>query len=165
MKRITLISFITLLLGCAGFAACAPGEAVRERNVETVKTFLRLLEEEKIGDYLELYADNGKQVNPYGSGIVPPEVSGKAALREFWEPVPGRFDGMEFPIKAIHPMQDPNKVLVHFDGRIKLKGDAGFYNNEYFALFTFNEDGKILEYVEIFNPLTIVRAFGLKDQI
>lgn len=92
-------------------------------------------------------------------------VNDRAALREFWEPVPARFGGMRFPITEIVPMQDPNRLLVSFREQIRLKGGVGEYNNDYYGLFCFHADGKIVEYVEIFNPLMVVRSSGLKDQI
>ena len=128
-------------------------EQTRNRNINTVKTFLRLLEEEKIEDYVDLYAADGKQVNPYASGLFPKEVKGREALLKFWKPVPSRFDGMTFPIEKISPMLDPNLVLAEFKGKIKLKDNAGYYENHYYCLFKFDEAGKITEYVEIFNPL------------
>ncbi|GJM61859.1 alpha/beta hydrolase [Persicobacter diffluens] len=62
-------------------------------------------------------------------------------------------------------MEDPAMVLVKFEGRIKLKGDAGWYKNDYYATFKFNEAGLIEEYVEIFNPIVAAQGFGLIDQI
>ena len=138
---------------------------VRARNIETVKTFLSLLEQEKIQEFIDLFSENGKQTNPYGSGIFPDSIVGKDALFAFWEPVPARFDGMQFPLKELMPLLDENKILATFTGKIKLKDGAGYYNNDYFCLFHFDTEGKIIEYTEIFNPITVVRAFGLKDQV
>ena len=41
----------------------------------------------------------------------------------------------------------------------------GFYENNYYSTFTFDEEGKITEYVEIFNPIVAARGFGLLDNI
>lgn len=146
--------------------ACQSPEAeIRDRNVATVRTFLRMLEEEKIEEFVALYAESGRQINPYASGLFPDRIEGRQALLDFWRPVPGRFDGMQFNILELHPMQDPNLILARFSGKIKLRNSDKYYENDYFALFRFNADGKIDEYVEIFNPLTVVRAFDLKDKI
>lgn len=138
---------------------------VSQRNLETAKKFLSLLEQEKIDEFVALFAPDGAQLNPYASGLFPDKIKGTADLLTFWRPVPGRFDGMKFPIEEILPLQDPTMVLVKFKGIIKLKNNAGFYNNDYLGLFKFNEQGKILEYHEYFNPLTVVKAFGLKDKL
>lgn len=134
-------------------------------NQETVKQFLHLLEQENIPAFLDLFAPEGSQINPYASGLFPDTIKGRAALEAFWTPVPGRFDGMRFPIEAIYPMEDPSLVLVKFKGIIQLKNNAGQYNNDYLGLFRFNDQGKIVEYHEYFNPVTVIRAFGLKDKI
>jgi phenazine biosynthesis protein len=136
-----------------------------QRNIDTVKKFLSLLEQEKITEFLDLFAPVGKQINPYASGLFPEITAGTQALKAYWEPVPGRFDGMQFPIEEIFPMENPAQVLVKFKGIIKLKNNAGHYSNDYLGLFKFNEAGKILEYYEYFNPVTVIKAFGLKDKI
>lgn len=140
-------------------------EQTRERNIGAVKQFLTLLEQENIPAYLDMYAPEGMQVNPYASGLFPDTVKGRAALEAFWTPVPDRFERMQFPIDEIFPMDDPALVLVKFKGIIQLKGNTGFYNNDYLCLFKFNTAGKILEYHEYFNPVTVIRTFGLKDKI
>ncbi len=52
-------------------------------------------------------------------------------------------------------------VIAHFSGRIERLDGADLYENEYYTPFKFNEAGEITEYVEIFNPITAGRAFGL----
>ncbi len=163
-----LFHFSVVLLITGSLVSCGADRGAkqkRENNIETVKTSLELLEKEKIEAFVGLFAENGKQINPYASGLFPEEVSGKKALLDYWKPVPGRFDGMEFPIERIHPMDDPNMILVEFRGKIKLKGDAGYYNNDYYSIYKFDDAGKIVEYIEIFNPLVVVKTFNMKDRI
>jgi ketosteroid isomerase-like protein len=136
-----------------------------KQNIETVRRFLTFLEQENIPAFLDLFAPDGIQLNPYASGLFPAEVKGREALEAYWQPVPGRFDGMRFPIEEIFPMEDPLLVVAKFKGVITLKNNAGTYNNDYFCLFRFNEQGQITEYHEYFNPVTVIRAFGLKDQL
>ncbi|MGH1362271.1 MAG: nuclear transport factor 2 family protein [Calditrichia bacterium] len=137
----------------------------RDANIETVSKFFKLLEEEKIRDFIDLFAENGKQVNPYHSGLFPAEIVSRDSLYAFWKNVPDNFDGMQFPIEEILPFQDPDKIAAKLTGKIKLKGNAAIYENEYLCIFYFDSDGKIMEYYEYFNPLTAARGFGLLDQI
>ncbi len=137
----------------------------RNNNIATVKQFFKLLEEENIKAFAELYAEDGKQINPYHSDLFPAEIAGKANLYEFWKNVPGNFDGMQFPIDEIMPFEDPSRVAVKLTGKIKLKDNAGTYENDYLCIFHFDDAGKILEYHEYFNPLTAARGFGLLDKI
>lgn len=134
-------------------------------NKEIVRQFFRLLEEENIPAFIELFAEDGQQINPYASGLFPEGAKGKEALSAYWEPVPGNFDGMEFPIQELLATEDPNIIFVRYQGKIKLKGGAGYYENQYYSTFRFDEEGKISEYVEIFNPIVAARGFGLLDQI
>ena len=134
-------------------------------NKETVKVFFQSLESGDLDQLVSLFAEGGKQVNPYASGIFPEGAAGKEAIRKYWEPVFTNFDGMTFPITALYSMEDPTMVFVAYNGKIKLKNDQGYYENEYFSTFRFDESGLITEYVEIFNPITAAKAFGLIDKI
>lgn len=140
-------------------------ETLAERNKELVRTFFKLLEEENIPAFINLFAENGKQINPYASRLFPSGAEGKEELTKYWEPLPDNFDGMEFPIQEIYAMEDPNMVYVKYKGKIQLKNNAGLYENQYYSTFTFDENGKILKYVEIFNPITAAKGFGMLDQI
>ena len=134
-------------------------------NKESVRQFFRLLEEENMAAFIELFAEDGQQINPYASGLFPEGAKGKEALRKYWEPVPGNFDGMQFPIQELLATEDPSIIFVRYQGKIKLKGGAGYYENQYYSTFRFDEEGKITEYVEIFNPIVAARGFGLLDQL
>ena len=72
---------------------------------------------------------------------------------------------MQFPIQELLATENPNIIFVRYQGKIKLKGGAGNYENQYYSTFRFDEEGKISEYVEIFNPIVAARGFGLLDQI
>lgn len=167
MKNSVLyLSLILLVLvGCQTKNDNQMNAEIANRNKKTVRAFFSLLEEENIPKFINLFAENGKQINPYASGLFPEGAEGKEALKNYWAPVPGLFDGMRFPIEQLYAMEDPNIVFVKYTGKIKLKNDAGFYENNYYSTFTFNEEGKIIEYVEIFNPIVAARGFRLLDNI
>ena len=136
-----------------------------QNNKQQVRRFFQLLEAEKIDELIELFADNGQQINPYASGLFPTGAQGKAALKAYWEPVPGLFDGMEFPIEVLLATENPNIIFVKYQGKIKLKDSDQYYQNDYYSTFQFDAEGKITEYVEIFNPIVAARGFGLLDKI
>lgn len=138
---------------------------IGERNKQQVLNFLKALEEEHIDNLVNLFADDAQHINPYHSDIFPKGASGKDGIRAYWIPVFSNFEGMQFPVETIYAMEDPNIIYVKFKGIIKLKNDAGYYKNDYYATFTFNEKGLITEYVEIFNPITAAKSFGLIDNI
>lgn len=138
---------------------------IGERNKAAVKAFFRALENENATEAANLFAENAKHINPYHSDIFPKGANGKDSIKKYWEPVFPNFDGMTFPVDEIYAMEDPSIVFVKYTGNIKLKNDAGVYSNNYYSTFKFNEEGKITEYVEIFNPITAARGFGLLDKI
>lgn len=135
------------------------------KNKENVKAFFKALEAEDANAVAVLFAENGKHINPYHSGIFPTGAEGKEAIRNYWAPVFPNFAGMTFPIHELYAMEDPNIVFVKYTGNIQLKDNAGVYSNDYYSTFKFDEEGKITEYVEIFNPIVAARGFGLLDQI
>ncbi len=136
-----------------------------ELNKASVRQFFKALETRELDILVELFAENGKQSNPYHSDLFPAGVEGKTNIRAYWEPVFANFGEMRFPIEELYAMEDPSLVYVKYDGSIQLKNNQGYYENNYYSTFKFDEAGKILEYVEIFNPITAARGFGLLDQI
>ena len=173
------LSFVGLFLSCANSERTeqlknevsqlkrqqAMIQDIGDKNKASVKKFFKALEDENVDELVELFADDAKHINPYHSGIFPEGAQGKDGIRAYWTPVFPNFDGMTFPIETIYAMEDPNRIFVKFKGNIKLKKDEGVYSNDYYSTFRFNDEGKILEYVEIFNPITAAKGFGLLDQI
>ena len=138
---------------------------IAEKNKQSTRAFFKALEAENVDEIVALFAENAVHVNPYASGLFPAGAQGREGIRNYWAPVFPNFDGMSFPIAQLYAMEDPSLVFVKYKGRIKLKGDAGYYENDYYSTFRFNEAGLITEYVEIFNPIVAARGFGLIDQI
>jgi len=138
---------------------------VANKNKATTKKFFNELAKGNIERLVDLFADSAVHINPFASGLFPDGANGKEEIREYWKPVPDLFDGMEFLIEDIYAMEDPLIVFVKYKGIIKLKEDAGYYKNDYYSTFKFNDEGKIIEYVEIFNPIVAARGFGLIDKI
>ncbi|WP_412984615.1 nuclear transport factor 2 family protein [Pontimicrobium sp. IMCC45349] len=135
------------------------------KNKATVKAFFNALTAEDANAVANLFTENAKHINPYHSGLFPAGANSKEEIRNYWKPVFPNFDGMTFPIDEIYAMEDPNIVFVKYTGNIKLKNNAGMYSNDYYSTFKFNDNGKITEYVEIFNPIVAARGFGLIDKI
>lgn len=138
---------------------------IATRNKATVKQFFQLLEQEEITAFVNLFATTGRQINPYASGLFPEGATGREELMAYWLAVPDTFNGMTFQIEALHAMEDPTVVFARYRDRIKLKNHSGYYENDYYSTFRFNDSGLITEYVEIFNPIVAARAFGLLDKI
>jgi ketosteroid isomerase-like protein len=133
------------------------------KHTATIKLFIRYIEENNIPAFLDLFTDESVQFNYFQSGMIPAEIRGKAALKEFWSPIPEKFSSMHFPIETIYPMLDPNIFAVKYQGYTTIKDSGKHYNNEYFALFFFTEEGKIKEYHEYSNPVITAKSFDMID--
>ena len=173
MKYLILLS-LSILLGCSHpdsealenlKSTMEMEKEIAANNKTSVRAFFKALEKEDVESLVDLFAPEGQHINPYHSGLFPEGANGQEAIRAYWTPVFPNFDGMEFPIEEIYAMEDPNRVYVKFQGIIKLKNDQGYYKNNYYSTFKFNAKGEITEYVEIFNPITAARGFGLLDKI
>ncbi len=179
MKQLIILSITGVLLSCSNSEQTKTLEnEIKElktqqtktmdrakQNKASVKAFFKALEAEDVNAIVDLFAHNAKHTNPYHSGLFPKGANGKEEIRDYWTPVFPNFDGMTFPIDEIYAMEDPNIVFVKYTGHIKLKHNAGVYSNDYYSTFKFDNDGKITEYVEIFNPIVAARGFGLIDKI
>ncbi len=135
------------------------------QNKATVRKFFEALEHDDVEMLVDLFADDGQQINPYHSGVFPTGAKGKEEIHEYWAPVIERFDGMAFYIDELLATEDPNMIFVRYRGEIKLPDNGGVYANDYYSTFRLNDMGKIIEYVEIFNPITAAKSFGLLNQI
>lgn len=164
MRKITML---LLVIGCFSCSKTenTMNEKIGIQNKASVQAFFKALEAENVDELVDLFAEDAKQINPYHSGIFPTGANGKEEIKKYWTPVFPNFDGMTFPIEEIYAMEDPTMVFVKYTGNIKLKNNAGTYRNHYYSTFKFNENGKITEYVEIFNPIVAARGFGLLDKI
>ena len=178
MNRIFLAALMLFIFSCSDKENLETIEALQTqltahkmktdlaiKNKNTVKDFFNALMAEDAIAVSNLFAVDGKQINPYHSNLFPKGAEGKDAILKYWEPVFPNFDGMIFSIEELYAMEDPNRVFVKYTGNIKLKDNIGVYSNNYYSTFKFNSQGKITEYVEIFNPITAAKGFGLLDKI
>ncbi|MEM7413486.1 MAG: nuclear transport factor 2 family protein [Myxococcota bacterium] len=136
-----------------------------ERNKQTVRRFFGALDAEDMSALVDLFTEDAVQRNPYHGGVFPPEARGEQALREYWTPLPASFDRMRFSVDALLATEDPDLVFVTFRGEITLKNGAGLYENHYYATFRFDDAGRIVEYVEVFDPVVAARAFGRLEEL
>ena len=140
-------------------------EVIKERNIETARKTFRFLEQRRLKEFSELFAENGKWIYPYHSGLFPKETLGQKEIYKGIQTAASNFTKIQFPIDEILPFEDPNKIAVKLTGKLLLKNGSGTYENEYFAIFSFDEEGKIEEWIEYYNPIIAAKAFGLMNKI
>ena len=125
-------------------------------NAATVRTFFDRLEAGDLEGFLDLFAEDGKQIMPLAPEGFPTELVGKEALRKQYGPVTG-FASQSYPVEVI-PTYDPQVVLAKYAGRITVEPGKE-YNNAYVGLWAFDEEGKISSFTEYFNPGILVNGF------
>lgn len=125
----------------------------KEQYTRVVKDFLRLLEAKDIPALMDLWADDGINYYPYSSGMFPEKMVGKQAIYETWKEVSEHFENLSFPVQDFYTDVAKQAAIVRFEVHNIKKGGTGRYDNIYVCIFVFNDEGKIKEYYEYFNPL------------
>ncbi|NHJ31796.1 MAG: hypothetical protein FK732_02930 [Asgard group archaeon] len=137
----------------------------REKNIDTVHNFFNLFNQMKFLEVSELFKTDGVTILPYHSELFPYKTTGKKNIADSWIGIAKNFIEVKFLIEEIMPFEDSNKIAVILSGKMKFKNKEGYYENDYIFLFYFDENGKIKELIEYFNPLISAKAFGLMDKI
>ena len=106
-----------------------------------------------------IFAENGRQLNPYAPEGFPKSFDGAEAIYRQYSGLTATFGKMRFP-RQIFATEDPNFFFVIFKGTIEIKA-GGVYENDYLGTFRL-QDGKIAEYTEYFNQMVMAKAFGIK---
>ncbi len=123
------------------------------------------MEQRRLEEFSELFAEDGKWIHPYHSGLFPAETVGRREICEALKTAASNFDEIEFPIDEILPFEDPSRIAMKHTGKLKLKNGSGTYENDYLTILSFDEQGQILEWKEYYNPIIAAKAFGLMDKI
>lgn len=127
-------------------------------NSEVVDRFFKALETENFEWLKEVFAENGRQLNPYIPEGFPKSFEGSEGIYKQYSGLTENFGTMKFP-REIFTTQDPNLLFVKFRGEIEIKA-GGHYENDYLGIFKM-KDGRITEYTEFFNSIVMARAFNI----
>lgn len=131
---------------------------LQERNRKVVDTFFVALETQKFGLLKEIFAVDGKQLNPYAPAGFPASFEGADGIYQQYSSLTASFGQMKFP-RQIFATEDPDFFFVQFKGEIEIKA-GGKYENDYLGTFKL-ENGKIATYTEYFNQIVMAKAFGI----
>jgi ketosteroid isomerase-like protein len=129
-----------------------------------IEEFLDALEAMSVERFLKVWHDNGVQVMPYAAEGFPARLEGKVAIRRQYAILLAEYKSMRIPNRIFHFTNDLNRVWVELQSEIQIKATGKFYNNTYVCLFILR-DGKIIEYKEYFNPLSLLNLFGNPDAL
>ncbi|MFY7733571.1 MAG: nuclear transport factor 2 family protein [Bacteroidia bacterium] len=129
-----------------------------ESNRKVVDNFFVALETQKFEMLKEVFAENGKQLNPYSPEGFPKSFDGSEGIYKQYSGLTANFGQMRFP-RQIFATEDPNFFFVKFKGEIEIKA-GGKYENDYLGTFKL-ENGKVVEYTEYFNQVVMAKAFNI----
>jgi ketosteroid isomerase-like protein len=132
---------------------------VREKNIKLIQSFLDLLEQKDLNAWIDLWDEDGRQLNPYAPKGFPRVLSGKNAIFHHWSGIPNAYGRISFTDRETYPTLDPDVIYIEFRGDIEVLANNKNYNNKYCCRFTFSK-GKILSYVEYFDPIRLLESLG-----
>lgn len=131
----------------------------RARNVETLRTYFRLLADRDIDSWINLWAEDCTQLIPYSSGSLPTAVDGREAVYALYKEMAAGYSTLYFTRTEFYPMYDGDKVLARWNPHGELV-DGRVYTNENVALFEFERSGRIRRFTEYFDPARFIETFG-----
>jgi fermentation-respiration switch protein FrsA (DUF1100 family)/ketosteroid isomerase-like protein len=133
--------------------------SVAPANKVIIEKFFTSLETLDVPGFLTVWAEDGKQFMPLSPENFPKELNGKQAINNQYKALPENYTSMKFPRKYF-ATDDPNTVIVQYNGIIPLK-EGGEYNNNYVGIFNL-QNGKVQQFTEYFDPFILQEAFGKK---
>ncbi|MFC3157609.1 nuclear transport factor 2 family protein [Chryseobacterium arachidis] len=107
------------------------------------------------------FEENGILEFPYGPADFPKQVIGKkqscmSICRTFQK----HFFQSVLKNLHFHATESPNVVIAEFTSNGKAISTDKPYNQQYISVVTTNDDGKILKYVDFWNPLVAMEAIN-----
>jgi len=132
-------------------------EQIRNAAQQTFKNHLEFLSSGRIEEWVDLFKEDGILEFPYGPKDFPTSVSGKKELYEYMKNFPDhievKFDNLHF-----HATEEPTLVIAEFtsDGHAVSTGKP--YIQKYISVVTTDEEGKIIRYVDFWNPMVALEA-------
>lgn len=132
-------------------------EQIRNAAQQTFKNHLEFLSSGRIEEWVDLFKEDGILEFPYGPKDFPTSVSGKKELYEYMKNFPDHFE-VKFDNLHFHATEEPTLVIAEFtsDGHAVSTGKP--YIQKYISVVTTDEEGKIIRYVDFWNPMVALEA-------
>ncbi len=132
-------------------------EQIRNAAQQTFKNHLEFLSSGRIEEWVDLFKEDGILEFPYGPKDFPTSVSGKKELYEYMKNFPDHFE-VKFDNLHFHATEEPTLVIAEFtsDGHAVSTGKP--YIQKYISVVTTDEKGKIIRYVDFWNPMVALEA-------
>ncbi len=137
-----------------------------ERRAVTLKVmsdYQTLIGQQRLDEWIELWADDGVLEFPYGPAGRRHVYKGKSDILAYMKHATGRVAADTIVQMRVSPMLDPGMAVVElsFKGRV-LADDAPY--NQSLVIFFEVLDGKLRHYREYWNPLITMDAMGGREK-
>lgn len=134
-------------------------EQIRNAAQTTFKNHLEFLSTGQIEKWVDLFEENGVLEFPYGPADFPNLVKGKTELYDYMKNFPKHFQ-VSFENLHFHATENPNLVIAEFTSKGKAIHTGKPYHQRYISVVTNDDKGKILKYVDFWNPMVALEAIN-----
>jgi ketosteroid isomerase-like protein len=128
-------------------------------NVDRVREIMKLADEMRVDELVELFADDAVMELPFAPGKMTRRYDGKAAIAGFQQFARDAFSEFSMTVEAIHETSDPNIVVAEHRSNAVVAENGRPYRNHYITFFTFDADGRVARWREFYDAGVVVRAF------
>jgi len=128
-------------------------------NVERVREIMKLADEMRVDELVELFAKSSVMELPFAPGKMPRRHEGKAAIGDFQRFARDTFSRFSMTVDAIHETADPHVVIAEHRSDAEVAENGRPYRNHYVTFFTFDDAGLITSWREFYDAGVVVRAF------
>lgn len=132
-------------------------DEIRQENLALMQQFQTLLLEQRFGEWIDLWADDGICEFPFARPERPKILKGKEAILAYMTDYPSWFEVEGVDELRVHQGLDPNVLVVE----MKIKAHAvesGKPYNQQFVIVAEASEGKLAHYWEYSNPLVSAEA-------
>jgi uncharacterized protein len=134
-------------------------QAIRDQTVALMQAYQTLITEQRLDEWIELWADDGVCEFPFAAEGRPSRLCGKDEILEYMTQYPGRISIEGVDELRVHLGLDPHVAVVEMTIR-GLATETGKPYNQQFVIIGETKDGKLAHYREYWNPLISAEAFG-----
>jgi ketosteroid isomerase-like protein len=128
-------------------------------NVDRVREIMRLADEMRVDDLVDMFADDAVMELPFAPGRMPRAHEGKAAIAAFQQFAKDSFSEFSMSVDSVHETTDPHVVIAEHHSTAVVAENGRPYCNHYVTFFTFDDDGRIVRWREFYDAGVVVRAF------
>ncbi len=134
-------------------------EQIRKDAQMTFKNHLKYLSSGRIKEWVDLFTEDGILDFPYAPSDFPKSVKGKKDLYEYMQNFPKHFK-VDFEKLHFHLTEEPTLVIAEFSSNGHAISTGNPYNQTYISVVTTDTEGKIIRYVDFWNPLVAMEAIN-----